>query len=162
MPWTTFASARAVLARAGALLAAFGPITGTGPASATERRPVPALTIYPGDVIRDNMLADGEFPDSIATVPYALNRAMLVGKVARRTLLPNQPIPATAVGDPKLVLIGARVRLVYQDDGLVISTYASALQAGSAGDFVSVRNLESGVTLGGTIAPDGSVHVGGG
>ena len=61
-----------------------------------------------------------------------------------------------------LVTIGARVRLVFQEDGLLISTYASALQNGSVGDFVTVRNLDSGITLGGTVAPDGSVHVGAG
>ena len=130
------------------------------PASAAERRPVPATVIYPGDMIRDGMLTDADFPDAIASGGYATNRTMLVGKIARRTLLPGQAIPANAVGEPKLVTIGARVRLEYREDGLVISTYASALQAGAAGDFITVRNMESGVTLGGTIEPDGSVRVG--
>lgn len=129
-------------------------------AAAAERRPVPALTIYPGDIIRDNMLTDADFPDANAGAPYAGNRTVLVGKVARRTLLPGQPIPVIALGEPKLVAIGSRVRLVYQEDGLVISTYASALQGGAAGDLVSVRNLDSGIVISGTIARDGSVHVG--
>ena len=129
-------------------------------AAAAERRPVPALTIYPGDIIHENMLTDAEVSDAAASAAFASNRTMLLGKVARRTLLPGQAIPTNAVGEPKLVTIGARVRLVYQEDGLIISTYASALQAGAAGDFVSVRNLESGITIGGTIASDGSVHVG--
>ncbi len=129
-------------------------------AQANERRVVPTVTIYPGDIIRDNMVADAEFSDAAASSSYVNSRTLLVGKVAKRTLLPGQAIPAMAVGEPRLITIGARVRLVFEEDGLVISTYASALQAGAAGDFVSVRNMESGVVIGGTVAPDGSVHIG--
>jgi flagella basal body P-ring formation protein FlgA len=58
-----------------------------------------------------------------------------------------------------LVTIGAMVKLVFEEGGLTISTYASALQAGAAGDLISVRNVESGLILTGVIAPDGSIHV---
>ncbi len=81
---------------------------------------------------------------------------MVVGKVARRTLLPGQAIPTNAVGEPKLVTIGATVRVVYKEDGLTIATYASALQAGAVGDVVSVRNIESGLTISGIVQRDGS------
>ena len=130
------------------------------PAAAAERRPVPAVTIYPGDVIREEQLADADFPDAVASAAFASNRTMLVGKVARRTLLPGKAIPANAVGEPRLITVGARVKVIYEDAGLNITAYGAALQAGVAGDFVSVRNVESGVTVSGTLAPDGSVHVG--
>ena len=132
------------------------------PAAAAERRPVPAVTIYPGDTIREDMLTDQDFPDAVASSSFASNRTMLVGKVARRTLLPGQAIATNAVGEPRLVRIGALVRVVYKDDGLVIQAYAAALQNGAAGDMVSVRNSESGVTISGIVDADGSVHVGGG
>ena len=128
---------------------------------AAERRPVAAVTIYPGDVIRDDMLADQDFPDAVASSSFATNRTMLVGKVARRTLLPGQAIAINAIGEPRLVRVGSLVRVVYKDDGLVIQTYAAALQNGAAGDVVSVRNNESGVTISGVVDADGSVHVGG-
>ncbi len=134
-----------------------------GPAAiAAERRPVPSITIYPGDIIRESMLTDADFPDAVASSAYVFNRSMLVGKVARRTLLPGQAIATNAVGEPKLVTTGAMVRLVYEEDGLTIVTYASALQGGAAGDVISVRNLESGLTISGTIKGDGSIHVGAG
>ena len=132
----------------------------TVPAAAAERRPVPAVTIYPGDMIRDDQLVDQDFPDAATSIAIANNRTMLVGKVARRTLLPGKAIPANAVGEPRLVTIGARVRVVYEDGPLNITAYAAALQNGAAGDFVSVRNVESGVTVSGMVAPDGTVHVG--
>ncbi len=93
-----------------------------------------AATIYPGEIIREPMIADADFPDALASAAYATSRAQLIGKVARRTLLPGQAIPTNAVGEPKLVTIGATVRVVYKEDGLTIATYAAALQAGAAGD----------------------------
>ncbi len=132
------------------------------PAAAAERRPVAVATIYPGQLIRDAMIADADFPDAVAGSSFATSHAQLVGKVARRTLLPGQAIPTNAVGEPKLVAVGAMVRVIYEEDGLVISTYASALQAGVVGDLVSLRNLESGLIVSGTVQADGSVHVGSG
>ena len=150
---------KARLHRSAAWLTIFA-VVASIPAHAGERRPVPAVTIYPGDIIRDQMLIDADFPAAVAGSSFLNNRAMLVGKVARRTLLPGQPVASNSVAEPKIVTIGAMVRLVYEEGGLTISTYASALQAGAAGDFISVRNTESGLTVGGVIRPDGSIHVG--
>ena len=155
----------ALAGRTFAITAAFGGalvagLLGARSLAAAERRPVAAATIYPGEIIRDAMIADADFPDAVAGSSYATSHAQLVGKVARRTLLPGQAIPTNAVGEPKLVTIGAMVRVIYQEDGLTISTYASALQAGVVGDLVSLRNLESGLIVSGTVQPDGSVHIG--
>ena len=54
------------------------------------------------------------------------------------------------------------VRVVFTEGGLTITTYASALQSGSTGDTIPVRNLESGLTISGTIERDGSISVGSG
>ena len=87
------------------------------------------------------------------------SRAGLVGKVARRTLLPGRAIATLAIGTPKTVANGAQVKLVYRDGGLTIVTSALALEAGGVGDTIRVRNSDSGLTISGTIQPDGSVGV---
>jgi flagella basal body P-ring formation protein FlgA len=145
---------RTIIGLAGAPLLAW-----VSPVAASQRLPVASIVIYPGDTIRDNMLTDHDFADQIMSDGFINRRSDLVGKVAKRTLLPGQAISTNSVALPKLVTIGAMVKLVFEEGGLMISTYASALQAGAAGDIVSVRNLESGLTLTGVIAPDGSVHV---
>jgi len=126
------------------------------PVQAGEAIPVPALTIYPGDVIRDTMLAnhEGEAPIGFVTV-----RSALVGKVAKRTLLPGRAIPLNSVDDPKAVVNGTRVKIIFEEGGLSISTYAIALQSGSIGDLIRVRNLDSGLTISGVIQADGSVRI---
>lgn len=132
-------------------------------ALADQLVPVPAITIYPGDVIRDSMLTEHDLPDNFAgSGAMVLDRSALVGKTARRTLLPGLPVAANSIGEPKVVTIGAMVRVVFSEGGLTISTYASALQAGAAGDVIPVRNMESGLTISGTIDRDGSIHVGSG
>ena len=124
--------------------------------------PVPTITIYPGDVIKDEWLIDRDFAASPEISTAAMgSRAAIVGKVARRTLLPGSPIPWNAVIDPRLVANGAKVRLQFEEGALAITAYGTALQAGGSGDVISVRNLASGLTVSGTVQADGSVRVGG-
>jgi len=133
-------------------------------ACAQERTvPAPKQVIYPGDVIRDSMLTDiavddgGALDDSIVD-----NRAALIGKVAKRTLLPGREIPDFAIANPRAVANGAHVTLMYRDGGLTIVTSAQALEPGAVGDTIKVRNEDSGLTVSGRIQPDGSVAVSGG
>ena len=90
------------------------------------------------------------------------DRADLVGKVARRTLLPGRPIPSIAVEEPRAVSTGGQVQLVYQQDGLTIVTTGQALQNGYVGQVVQVRNLDSGLVVSGVVQSDGAVRVNGG
>lgn len=129
-------------------------------AHADQAIPVPTVTIYPGDIIRDGMLTERSMPDEFAgRTVTVLDRTVLVGKTARRTLLPGLPVGVNAVGEPKVVTVGAMVKVVFNEGGLTISTYASALQAGAVGDVISARNMESGLTISGTIDRDGSIKV---
>lgn len=130
-------------------------------ANAQEKLPVARIAIYPGDMIAESMLderAYGLAPGSEAL--YARSRDMLVGKVARRTLLPGQPIPAIAVDNPRIVNVGAQIKIVFLEDGLQIVAYGIAQQAGGIGDFVRVRNQDSGLFISGRVQSDGSVRVG--
>jgi len=125
--------------------------------------PVPAITIYPGDKIRNSYLVDRNYPpdSQVLRAGVVTSRLALIGKLARRTLLPGLPIPANAVTDPDAVTNGEKVRVIFNQDGLVIETYAIALQAGSVGQVISVRNPDSGITISGIVQSDGSVRVGG-
>jgi flagella basal body P-ring formation protein FlgA len=137
------------------LSAAFSPALAEG-----RMVPTPNQVIYPGDVIHDSMLTDVsiyDVPNNDGTLLD--NRAALLGKIARRTLLPGRGIVALAVANPKAVKDGAEVKLIYRDGDLSIMTTALALEGGSVGDQIKVRNSDSGITLSGVIQPDGSVSV---
>jgi flagella basal body P-ring formation protein FlgA len=124
--------------------------------------PTPRIVIYPGDVIGEDMLSD--LPDGVAkgVGPFAETHSAVIGKMARRTLLPGQAIPMAAVDNPRLVNNGAEVKLIFIDAGLTIVTVGSAMQDGKAGDFVRVRNDDSGLMVTGVVQSDGAVLVSGG
>ena len=124
--------------------------------------PTPKSVIYPGDIVRDDMLVDTTGAVRDAGGPYIENRSLIVGKAARLTLLPGHAIPYDGVSNRKLVSIGREVTLIYSDGGLSIVTTGDALQDGSIGDRVQVRNSDSGVTVSGAVQADGTVKVGGG
>ena len=124
--------------------------------------PTPKAVIYPGDIILDEMLADVPNPARDGSGPFVNSRSLIVGKAARLTLLPGHAIPLSGVSNRKLVSNGAEVKLVFSEGDLFITTTGSALQDGSIGDIVRVRNDDSGVTVSGAVQPDGSVQVSGG
>jgi flagella basal body P-ring formation protein FlgA len=133
------------------------------PAVAQEASaPTPRVVIYPGDVIRDDMLADVAEVARDGPGPFVESRSLVVGKVARLTLLPGRAIPLSGVSNRKLVASGAEVKLIYSEGGLIIMATGAALQDGSIGDIVRVRNEDSGVTVSGAVQPDGTVWVSGG
>ena len=143
------------------LLAALVALAGAATvATAQQMLPSPAMVIYPGEIISDTMLVDVDSRDlARGGGPAVERRADLIGKAARRTLLPGAPISPAFVESPRAVANGATVRVIYQDDGLTIAASASAMQSGAVGDSIKLRSADSGLTITGAIQPDGSVRV---
>jgi flagella basal body P-ring formation protein FlgA len=138
-------------------LTAFGDALAQGGTS-----PVPRVTIYPGDVIGDNLLVERTLaPNALTQGRIFLDRKDLIGKVARQTLLPGQPIPVNAVREPQLVKQGQAVLVIFQTEDLVISSTAVPLQSGAVGDIISLRNSDSGATIRGIVQADGTIRVAG-
>jgi len=123
--------------------------------------PVPSVTIYPNEEIGDEHVTERAFIAATVTRGSVQeDRSQIVGKVAKRTLIKGQPVPVNALREPYLVLSGKPATVVFEDGGLTITSQATALQSGSVGDQVALRNVESGLTIRGTVARDGTVRVG--
>jgi len=146
---------------AGLLLAAMLLAVAARPVLAEELQlPVPRATIYPGELIGDDNLVDRAFiAHTVARASILDGRDALLGKVARRTLLPGQPIPVNAIRDPYVVTQGKTAMVVFEAGGLVITSHATALQNGGIGEVVSLRNNDSGTVIKGTVAADGTVRL---
>ena len=122
---------------------------------------VPSQIIYPGQTIGNAGFQEKFFTiKASAAGHYVMSVDQLVGKVARKTLLPGQPILVTAVNEPNLIQRGVPVALVYNTGALVITAKGIPMEAGRAGDFIKVRNVDSGIIISGTILADGTVQVG--
>src|SRR5690625_844296 len=123
--------------------------------------PVPTVTIYPGDVIDGSMVEERAVRAAgVGRQMTVQDRGGLIGKTARRTLLPGQPVAANAIETPPLVACGAAVAIVFEEGGLTILAQAKSLEAGSPGDIVRVRNLDSGIMVNAVVQADGTVRVG--
>ncbi len=124
--------------------------------------PVPNITIYPGDVIGNNLLVDKSFSVRAGqSWPVYKSRDELVGKVARRTLVPGRPIPLNSTREADVISQGKPVLIVFQSGGLIITGQAVPLQSGGVGDVLSLRNVDSGATIKGVVQADGTVRVSG-
>lgn len=122
--------------------------------------PVPKMTLYPGDVIGDDNLVERAFvARTVARSTVFEDRQGVVGKVAKRTLLPGQPILISAVRDPYLVTQGKVALVVFEANGLTITSMAMPLQNGGLGDMVSLRNPDSGTIIKGMVASDGTIRL---
>jgi flagellar basal body P-ring formation protein FlgA len=143
---------------AAALLLVLGDARANEPAAIPL--PVPKVTIYPGDMIAADALHERMFvARSVARATVVESHEALVGKVARRTLLLNQPIAVNAIRDPFVIAQGKQAFLVFKTDGLTITSGAIALQNGGVGDIVSARNADSGIVVRGIVQSDGSIRV---
>lgn len=122
--------------------------------------PVPRATIYPGDAIEAEKLAERLFvARTVARGTVFETRDPVIGKVANKTLLPGKPIPVNAVRDPYVVTQGKPTLLIFKGEGLTITSTAMALQNGGIGDVISARNIDSGLIVRGTVQADGTVRV---
>ena len=131
------------------------------PALADEFAVVTNRVVYPGEIITMAMVEEVPLVRGNRNLgPIYQQAGLIEGKVARRTILPGRIIPENAVRPAYLVQVGKPVEIVYNDGGLVITATAVPLQAGAAGDVITLRNIDSGRTFSGTVMADGTIRVG--
>jgi len=148
---------------AGLALIALGALLALTPAPALAADltlPVPTSVVYPGQNVLDRGVMQMRF-----TVPgerlsaYVVEDGMLENRIARRTLLPNQPILLTDLKSPDAVTAGVPTTLIYRESGLIITGMGTPLQSAGPGQAVRVRNVDSGVTISGIASEDGTIEV---
>ncbi len=136
-------------------------VAGSMPAAAQELGVIPNRIIYPGETVSADALAMAKVrKGKPTTTAFAHAPTELIGKVAKRTLLPGRFVPLASVRDAFLVQQGTSVQVMFIQDGLTISATAIMLEPGSAGDTVKVRNIDSGAVFPATVMADGTVRVG--
>jgi flagellar basal body P-ring formation protein FlgA len=121
---------------------------------------VPRAVIYPGDRLVDANLIERQLLVSPDNPPVFGEREQdLLGKVARRTLLPGELIPEMAVHAEDLVKQGRTYKLTYNSKFVSIVGVGVPMQSGSAGEIINVRNPETGIIIKARIEPDQSLAV---
>ncbi|MDT6941246.1 flagellar basal body P-ring formation chaperone FlgA [Brucella pseudogrignonensis] len=122
---------------------------------------VPSATVYPGQVVSDVSLVEKKFYISRpAATQYVLSPDQVTGKVARKTLLSGKPILMAALSEPSLVTRGVPASMVFTSGPLTITATGMPLESGAVGDFIKIRNMDSGIIVSGTVLADGRIQVG--
>jgi flagella basal body P-ring formation protein FlgA len=91
--------------------------------------------------------------------PYVTALAKVVGKTALRTIARNEIIGEDYLTNPADIGEGGGVTLVFTSPGLVLKAPGVALVAARVGQFIPVRNLQSGKIVYGTLRDDETVGV---
>lgn len=121
---------------------------------------VPRAVIYPGDRITEANLIERQLLVDPNNPPVFGEREQdLLGKVARRTLLPGELIPEMAIRTQDLIKQGRTYKLVYSSKFVSIVGVGVPLQSGAAGEIINVRNPESGLIIKARIEPDQTLAV---
>ena len=85
--------------------------------------------------------------------------AEAIGLEARVTLYAGRPIRRSDLGPAAIVDRNQIVPLIFDRNGLRITTDGRSLARAGPGDTIRVMNLSSRSTLFGTVQPDGSIKV---
>ncbi|MDZ4843307.1 MAG: flagellar basal body P-ring formation chaperone FlgA [Hyphomicrobium aestuarii] len=133
---------------------------GVACASESTRFPVPSASIQPGDALTEEMVIERNLiANDVARRTHYTSRDSVVGKVARRPLVAGAAIPLNALREPQVFKEGERVTVEFRDGGLNIRAVGLALQAGVVGQYVRVRNSDTGTIVTGIVRADGTVEV---
>ncbi len=84
----------------------------------------------------------------------------VIGLETKVNLYPGRPVRFSDVGPPAVIKRNQIVAMIYRYGALSISTDGRALDRAGVGERVRVMNLDSRLTVTGTVLPDGSVEVG--
>jgi flagella basal body P-ring formation protein FlgA len=116
---------------------------------------VPTRTIRASSIITeiDIRLEEGTVANGFALPEH------VIGQEARNTLYAGRPILLDDIGPPALVARNQIVLLVFERNGLSITTEGRSLERGGVGDQIRIMNLTSRATLFGQVNQDGSVTV---
>lgn len=122
--------------------------------------PVPAATLFKGDIIRPEMVIDRRYRVSfVSRNAFARSAADIVGREARRTLPGGRPIRLADLAAASLVREGEAVTARVTQGGLTIAARMVALDGGAKGAPIRLRNPETGGTVSGIVDGPGQVSV---
>jgi flagella basal body P-ring formation protein FlgA len=122
---------------------------------------VPTLkrVIKPGIVIADEDIEYIKFGNNIAG-NIALDAGEIVGKSLKHSIYPKTPVPLNVITEPFVIKANQSVTLLYKKDNITLKVSGIALDNGSLGSNIRVRNANSNQIIHGTVRDANIVIVG--
>jgi flagella basal body P-ring formation protein FlgA len=118
------------------------PLTVTGTAIAALILPVPARPMARGELVSEGDLKWIEIAGARAGL-YLEDADAIIGKIARRPLIPGAPLRNADLQSPTLIKRGSTATIVLEAPGIRLTQIGAALANGGAGDLIAFRNINS-------------------
>ena len=112
-----------------------------------------------GEKITFNKLKIASKDTSGQKVGELIDMKSLVGKHARRDILPGELIKKNLLESPILIKEGKQVVLIYKTNNLELQTVAKVLKSGRLGQIIPVRNIASKKIIRARVMDSSSVEV---
>lgn len=100
-----------------------------------------------GETIRSNQLQQQETDITRAIRGFYHHSGKVTGMSAKRRIRANQILSPDLIDQPQLVKRNEKVKIIANRDGITASMPGEALEKGSEGEVIKVRNLSSGKTI---------------
>ena len=121
--------------------------------------PVLDRRIPRGEIIRSSDLTWMEIPVKRLRHNTLLSADKVIGKAAKRLIGAGVAISAHDVENPILVEKGKMVTIAYRTEYMEVKTLAQALEDGTEGSVIRVKNIDSGSELKAYVRADGELVV---
>ena len=120
---------------------------------------VPLRRILPGQIIREKDLEIVRFRRNRVNRNAVLDPGQLIGQSARRTLMIGKAINLNQVEPPRLVKRNGLVTIYLNLPNMQLTAQGKALQNGSDGEVIQVRNVQSNIVIEAVVSGPGKVNV---
>jgi len=112
-----------------------------------------------GDILRDDDLGYRELELKHAAHHFFTDKQRLIGRQVSRRIAADAPIRSNQTRRPTAIERGARISILSSTPGLRVRMAGKALDKGSVGDVIRVRNASSGRELDARVLSPGVVRV---
>jgi flagella basal body P-ring formation protein FlgA len=122
---------------------------------------VPVLTrqLSRTDVIEASDITTKTVPDRQLRKDTVTDAKLLIGQSPHATISSNRPIRQSEVSAPIIIKKGEPVQLTYTNPYMSLKTTGVALQDGSLGEMIRIKNDKSEKAVSGRVAASGHVEV---
>lgn len=121
--------------------------------------PVVTRRLRRGDVIREDDIAWLNQRESKSKRDVIMDETLLIGKASKRSIAPNTAIKSSYVRRPLLIAKGGLVTIQLKTGLMRLTTQGQALEEGSLGDTVRIKNKQSKRIIEGKVIGAGEVQV---
>ncbi|MEY3196980.1 MAG: hypothetical protein RLZZ59_348 [Pseudomonadota bacterium] len=122
--------------------------------------PITSRAIKVGTIITASDLSSVRIPISRSNSSYVSSMSDIIGMQTKRNIAVGTLIRNSDLSKPTLIRQNDSISIVYSNDNIKLRTSGVALESGAIGDYIKVRNENTGIVVHGVVKGKNLVEVG--